>query len=335
MSSAAPTLTLRSAGDLVAVLPYLLGYQPRDALVLVCVRNSQICITACQPLTAGGEPPRAFDSLLAGVAKADPEGVIVIGYENTVPVRKTMREAAEACAEVGIRVHDEITVGPDTWQSLDPTTPTGGITESSTAVAELVGAGVAPLPSREALAATLQEGADAKDVERHIARYLVRDNGGDLLDVYCSAWLVVLDTGDEALPLTSKVAARAVLALREVAVRDLVVARLTPGTLAVSDVPGTAGALLRTLPPPPWATDTGWDRIHTMSRLQHRLTRLCAMTPDSYAAPACSVLASWAWWRGDGALARVALERALRCDPGYRLSQLLEQVVDLAIRPPR
>ena len=63
--------------------------------------------------------------------------------------------------------------------------------------------------------------------------------------------------------------------------------------------------------------------------------RLCAMTPDSHAAPVLSVLAAWAWWNGNGALARVALDRALRCDPGYRLAQLIEQVVDLAIRPSR
>ena len=57
------------------------------------------------------------------------------------------------------------------------------------------------------------------------------------------------------------------------------------------------------------------------------------MLPDHVAAPTLSVLASFTWWRGDGALARVALARALRCDPGYRLAQLLLHMVDLAIRP--
>jgi len=61
--------------------------------------------------------------------------------------------------------------------------------------------------------------------------------------------------------------------------------------------------------------------------------KLCAMLPDHVAAPALSVLAAFAWWRGNGALARVALARALRCDPSYRLVQLLMKMVDLAIRP--
>jgi len=66
---------------------------------------------------------------------------------------------------------------------------------------------------------------------------------------------------------------------------------------------------------------------------QDALIHLCAMLPDHVAAPALSVLASFVWWRGDGALARVALDRALRCDPTYRLAQLLQRMVDLAIRP--
>jgi len=57
------------------------------------------------------------------------------------------------------------------------------------------------------------------------------------------------------------------------------------------------------------------------------------MLPDDLAIPALSVLASYVWWRGDGALARIALARALRCDPDYRLAQLLQRMVDLAIRP--
>jgi Domain of unknown function (DUF4192) len=57
------------------------------------------------------------------------------------------------------------------------------------------------------------------------------------------------------------------------------------------------------------------------------------MLPDELAAPALSVFASFAWWRGNGALARVALARTLRCDPEYRLARLLQQMVDLAIRP--
>ena len=68
--------------------------------------------------------------------------------------------------------------------------------------------------------------------------------------------------------------------------------------------------------------------------LQHRLVTLCAMTPDSHAAPPLTVLGCWAWWRGDGALARAATERALRCDPGYRLAELHHLLISHNVRPP-
>ena len=51
------------------------------------------------------------------------------------------------------------------------------------------------------------------------------------------------------------------------------------------------------------------------------------------APPPLTVLASFTWWRGDGALTRIALERALAVDPDYRLARLLSGWSDLAIRP--
>jgi hypothetical protein len=331
--STVPTLSLRSTADLVATMPYLLGYHPRDALVLVCLRGGRICLTACQPLLPGGDPPPVLDALLAGMAKADPEAVIVLGYENTTPVAGITRAVAEVCAEVGVPVHDRIIVTANGWQSLNSGDGTGSPAGSASAVAELVGAGIAPLPSRDALTAAVQPAGDEVWVARHIVRYTARGDDPDLLNLYCSAWPVVLDTGDDAPTVTAKVAARAVMALASITVRDLVVARLTPGTLDATAIPGNAGALLRTLPAPPWQTETGWELIRTCARLQDRLVRLCAMTPDSHAAPPLSVLASWAWWHGDGALARVALDRALHCAPEYRLALLLQRMVDLAIRP--
>ena len=96
--STSPTITMRSAGDLVAVLPYLLGYHPRDSLVLVCLREGQVCLTACQPLPPGGEPPPALDALLAGMAKADPEAVIILGNTAHTAVARLSH-----CPEISIR----------------------------------------------------------------------------------------------------------------------------------------------------------------------------------------------------------------------------------------
>ena len=53
-----------------------------------------------------------------------------------------------------------------------------------------------------------------------------------------------------------------------------------------------------------------------------------------YVAPAASLLAFAAWQCGNGALANIALERALADDPGYSMARLLRGVLDAAV-PPR
>jgi hypothetical protein len=50
------------------------------------------------------------------------------------------------------------------------------------------------------------------------------------------------------------------------------------------------------------------------------------------AAPA-SLLAFVAWQAGDGALANVALDRALADEPGYSMAQLLRQVITAGAPP--
>lgn len=71
-------------------------------------------------------------------------------------------------------------------------------------------------------------------------------------------------------------------------------------------------------------------------RLLEVLLALCRAVPDTRpddAAAACTVAAQVAWSEGDGALARSALDRALRLAPGYRLAGLLDRVVSQGVRP--
>ncbi|HEU5241478.1 MAG TPA: DUF4192 family protein, partial [Ornithinibacter sp.] len=72
--------------------------------------------------------------------------------------------------------------------------------------------------------------------------------------------------------------------------------------------------------------------------LLERLLVLCRSLPDecpAEAAAVCTVAAHVAWVEGDGALARAAIDRALRLVPDYRLALLLERLVDAGLRLPR
>jgi hypothetical protein len=55
-------------------------------------------------------------------------------------------------------------------------------------------------------------------------------------------------------------------------------------------------------------------------------------TPAYQPAPA-SLLAFTAWQSGEGALANIAIDRALAADPGYSLAQLLRDIMDAGVPP--
>ena len=78
-----------------------------------------------------------------------------------------------------------------------------------------------------------------------------------------------------------------------------------------------------------------WDEAAVPRLLLARLEEVCRLTPAAHAAPLLSVVASLAWWVGDGARAGIAAERALALEPDHRLSQLVRDSLDHGIRPRR
>ena len=187
---------------------------------------------------------------------------------------------------------------------------------------------------RESLARQVEAGPQAAAVGKVIRS---GEKVGDCTAVPRSelfaAWPRILDP--DAPDIAPEDAAMAAMSLLDIEIRDGMVAWLCPGTLALKELGVDIQKLFCGLES---ALDMeGIDSASTgaQNAIQDRLIRLCAMLPDELAAPVLTVLASFTWWRGDGALARVALARALRCNPDYRLAQLLEQMVDLAIRPGR
>jgi hypothetical protein len=79
----------------------------------------------------------------------------------------------------------------------------------------------------------------------------------------------------------------------------------------------------------------GWDEALVPRMLLTRLERVCRLTPAAHAAPLLSVVASVAWWCGDGARSGIAVDRALELEPQHRLCRLVRQSLHHGIRPPR
>ncbi len=75
-----------------------------------------------------------------------------------------------------------------------------------------------------------------------------------------------------------------------------------------------------------------WEEAGAPHQVQARLESVCRATPAAHAAPLLAIVASIAWWRGDGARAGVAVDTALDLEPDHRLARLLRQSLDLGLR---
>ena len=81
--------------------------------------------------------------------------------------------------------------------------------------------------------------------------------------------------------------------------------------------------------------DDAWARMDPAHRDAHRRlwTDVVRRAQPGYAAAPASLLAFVAWQNGDGALANLAIDRALADNPGYSMALLIQEALDAAMPP--
>jgi Domain of unknown function (DUF4192) len=332
MSREDPPLTvqLSDPGDVAAALPYLIGFPPRESLVAVSLRGAtglRLGLTGRMDLppeehrrpVVGGLVRSLLtdrpDAVLLLVVSEDPdEGSVTPG----LPHRPVVGEAVLAFTAAGVPVRDALLVRRERWWSYDcpqeccapgAGTPlpsgTSPLAAASTLTGRVLEADRAALARRIApigflAAAGMARACDevGDDLARRTARY-----GWDV--VAEEAWAAVLAAVQGAGPggvqgLTDREVARLAWGLRDVDLRDR----------ALGLALGSSAA----------AAEAVWTD----------LTRRAPAPLD--AAPA-TLLAVTAWVRGDGALANVALDRALTSEPSYTFAVLLRSALDACMRP--
>lgn len=368
-------LTLRGPGDVLAVLPYQLGYHPRDSVVVVSLRERQVGLVLRCDLPADEHVALVSASLVAPVVREGADQVMVVGFEEhehaSIPVLLAVVESLEtACVEVlDVQVvRDGRRYSPLCAEQCCPPEgePVPG-PEDVPAVAELVLQGRSPLPGRdqvdalvepdptmtagvlEAVAARGRRPGRVTDQRRRSARawgMLLHERGS-------SQGSPVADGGSGPAPA---LVADLVTGLEDIVWRDGMIAWLAPGVLPVGvlDVHVVA-RLRRTMPrwagmgagmegedpqgpSRPVAHGSSVGRLRRAAErdeLRARLLGLCRAVPDEAqreAAAACTLAAAVCWADGDGAVARAAVERAVRLRPDYRLATLLERVIEQGVR---
>jgi len=313
------TIRLSSPVDLITSLPYMLGFHPKRSVVLVNLHDTRLGLAQRIDIPPPEHTQDAARAMVEPMLKDYPTTVVLLGYEDVegeaVPLLTALKVAiSNPHLHPSIELADVLVIRDGRWYSREcqnPTCfPTEGtpLTDNVSVASEFVALGHNPLSSREDVAARLE----AKFGAVSLPAIVEPDTAASL-----AAWAKVLTIGQ----LSRQETEDAALALLDIDFRDAMVAHTCPGLLSWDLLSDEVKAAFATMP----------AIIHEGAI--DRLIDLCSALADDSATPALTVLANYAWMLGDGGITRMALERALRCDPDYRLARLLERMVEFAIRP--
>jgi Domain of unknown function (DUF4192) len=320
MTTHRPDFELNRPGALIAALPAVLGFVPENSLVLVSLDDGELGSVMRVDLSA--ELVDRVGHLAEIAAAAGPEAAIaVIVDADGAHCPGCNEEHRQLCAVLtealsqhdiellAAHVVDRVALG-GRWHCVDGCGAGGAVDDPSASplAAAAVLDGRRLYPRRADLQAVIAVDDPARSAELADAVRLQAANR-DVAHRADPAGCGRRDV-ESAMAAASRVAGGATLsgaelaglgcALSDVQVRDTLYA------LAVGESAGEAESLwallARTLPPP-WRVE------------------------------ALVLLAFSAYARGDGPLAGVSLEAALRCDPDHRMAGMLDTALQSGVRP--
>lgn len=318
MTKPHPDFELNRPGALIAALPAVLGFEPEKSLVLVTVDRGEM--GAVMRVDLSPQLASAVDHIseVAAAARPDSAIAVVVDAEGALcPMcneehRELVAELTRTLSAQGIELQaahvvDRVSAG-GRWHCADGCGGGGAVDDPSASPVTVA----AVLDGRRLYArrADLQQVVDLDDPVRgntlaEIVREeadsrnaLPRSDSDARRDVE-EAMATAAHLADGGNPSDAELA-RLACALTDPQVRDTLYA------LAVGDDAGVAESL--------WAA-------------------LSRTLPEPWRVEALVLLAFSAYARGDGPLAGVSLEAALRCDATHRMAGMLDTALQSGMRP--
>lgn len=341
------TSTVSGIGEIIALLPYELGFVPADSLALVGLREGRLTVTARLSRPGPLEVVDAARQLAAGVARSGPDELIVLCYggfgRSDGDFVDVLRWELD---DAGVEVSHVASIDGGLWRAEHCTCgccplELAQIPDASKVepVAEHVLRGVVPASSRaelerrfdlrhaciaQAVGQALSGGAPS-----HPAAGAVDQDGADALRrVLCGT-----ESAVHRLPV--EVLAAATAAVARITVRDYVLAWLMPDFLSPEQVLPEGVDEHYDLGPPPLRTRDEATFDDPVADVAGRLEEWVACLPREHSVPVLMLIAGIQWTIGSGVLAMLAVQRALAIDPECRLAQLFAVAVRSGLRPHR
>ena len=321
-----------SPAALLRLIPHLIGFVPEASLLVIGVTppRDRIKVTLRYDLPDPPEADQAADIAAHAVGVLCSQRLttaVAVGYGPDALVTPVADELRDAARQAGLEVHEFLRVaGGRYWSYLcrdEECCPADGVPFDADAAdpaeaAALARVGDRVLASRAALAARVAPlGGIAATSMRQATRRAEQHVAGLLAKVRKSARLG---------------AARHMIAAEGLAASGAMMVRYRGGgTFTSDDEVARITVALRDLR----IRDDAWARMDPAQSAAHlRLwTDVVRRAQPGYVAAPAALLAFVAWQSGDGALANVALDRALADDPGYSMAVLLRQVITAGVPP--
>lgn len=293
------TAVLRSPGDLVANVPYLVGFYPNESIVAVWLKDGHVLVTQRADIEPSLNNPIEF---ISPILKHDPDEVVVIGYGDASSTELLEFVATARLHAPELTIRDVLWVRDGRWGSFmctDPDCcPPEGKEIDPGLASELIVLGSAPVADRESIKAELEPQGTVrmKAVPKTKLEHW-RDQSIEAFQTVVSTW------GEGYSPDDVGVLRQIGRALHDIRVRDTILWDVNKMTVEEKNA--------------------AYDVIRS----------ICVAMHPNDAAPACSLAAVCAWTTGDGARANVALDFSYAADPEYSLAVLLRTSLDAGLPP--
>jgi hypothetical protein len=301
-------LKVRRPDDLLAIVPYLVGFHPEESLVTVVVRSGRVRLTVrmdIPPESEGNEIAQQIDAL---ARREKAEALALIAYSAaSLPAHRLLTALMDRLGDQ--QLTDVLYVGHGRWWSLtcgDECCPLSGTPcdlGSHPISASAVFAGMSARASRTELEASVS-GPQPPELPRlqALTETLVSEleNLDDLGEAAALLAAILDTTLDNPSALDERTCLLLGLLVREVHIRDLAWARMTRAN--ADDHVRLWGAVV-------------------------------AQVPPTLAAASLGLLGMAAWINGAGALLNCCCERLSLVAPDYSMGRLLADISDRALPP--
>lgn len=300
--------TLTSPHDLLAAIPFLIGYHPENSLVLVALKDDSVGMAMRVDMPTD-IAPESYDLLASHFQREAADAALIVAYvDSQSDPEAVLINTSAALLRAGISIKESLVVSDGRYRSMlchdsECCPPLGSPIpdiDSSRIAAEHVIAGH-PMPfanvsglvqSIAALPSAMEESWQSE-----VRAFWIESDSESLLDLQRDGATAVIDLAGEYAQGRGaedrELAARVIGRISDIQVRDYALGSHNDET-----------------------ADAYWQMWR----------ELLLIAPRGFVAPIASIFAALAYERGEGALAHKALDRALADDERYSLALLLRRV---------